>query len=323
MLDCDLDGSLIETTELPFKAITYDAILAGYSGNFAALDVSVGSTGWVKRLNGVLTYGYFHLESKTDLDRRQEFRTRILSLLGKATYQHIFIEDVISGGNFKTDKILMQLNPIIDDMAFEQSIHVGTIMRVGNSVWKKHLRIASNYAQNSTIIKLKDKLQIQACLAHIGFSVVDILKAYPSIMGKKKKIEETSTQDILDAMGIAVGCIFNLTSKGLTHTPATDIKLCLDITSGYSVYQYNTYKEAEKKALKVQNRIEAAITYEDFSAGKRDFKHLFRHMVERKKDSDIFIIYTPTDKLGVIAIQKKLSLEVSSSYIVCYKTKRK
>ena len=76
-------------------------------------------------------------------------------MLGETYFPVVFVEDVIAGTNFKTTKGLIQLNTIVDDLKEYGLVSVGEIKRIDNKVWKKYLKMASNY--KSDIKKEEDK----------------------------------------------------------------------------------------------------------------------------------------------------------------------
>ena len=119
--------------EFELKKLEYTDFLK-LEPTFLSLDISVRSTGWVKSLNGEVTWGTLTLKSEDELGRRKEFREFLIEILGKDYYPVIFIEDVIAGTNFKTTKGLIQLNSIIDDLKEYNLVSVGEIKRIDNKV---------------------------------------------------------------------------------------------------------------------------------------------------------------------------------------------
>ena len=154
--------------------------------DFISLDISVRSSGWVKNHKGILTYGTKALESQTELGRRVEFREFIEELFGKEYIETVYIEDVIAGTNFKTTKGLIQLNTIVDDLRELKVLDIGRIERIDNRKWKKYLKQLSDY---KAIEKKNDKKIIIECMNNLGFN-------------------ENEKQDIYDALGMALGCIY-------------------------------------------------------------------------------------------------------------------
>ena len=129
---------------IEFKKLEYTDFLK-LEPTFLSLDISVRSTGWVKSVNGEVTWGTKTLEAEDELGRRKEFREFLMSMLGETYFPVVFVEDVIAGTNFKTTKGLIQLNSIVDDLKEYGLVSVGEIKRIDNKVWKKYLKQASNY----------------------------------------------------------------------------------------------------------------------------------------------------------------------------------
>lgn len=189
--------------------------------NFISLDISVHSSGWVRKIEDKLSYGTFSIQSNDELGRRKEFRSFIMKLFEDTTYDIVFIEDVIAGNNFKTTKGLIQLNTIVDDLNDLGLIHVNQIKRIDNKSWKKYLKESCNYIGN---IKCEnDKELIVNCLNILGFN-------------------EDVKQDIYDAMGIAVSVIFRYLILGEKKKLGTILKN--DLRKNYTIKQF---MEKDKK----------------------------------------------------------------------------
>lgn len=267
---------------------------------FISLDISVRSTGWVKSVNGTVTWGTKTLESTDELGRRKEFREFLIDLIQGIEIPVVFVEDVIAGTNFKTTKGLIQLNTIVDDLNEYGLVKIGRVIRIDNKKWKKYLREACNY---KAIIKGEDdKVLIQNCLHSIGFS-------------------ENVKQDIYDAVGIAVSIIYR--EKLLKETSKPDNILKKDLRRGYTIKQFiikdKNFDKCIEKMVKKYNRELEDI---DWSMDSKDVLHLFKQKIEREQtDEKIYIIRVNNYKLGVLALTKKLDTEEPFSFLIVTKTK--
>ncbi len=285
---------------IEFKKLEYTDFLK-YEPTFLSLDISVRSTGWVKSVNGEVTWGTKTLESQDELGRRKEFREFLMSILGETYFPVVFIEDVIAGTNFKTTKGLIQLNTIVDDLKEYGLVSVGEIKRIDNKIWKKYLKQASNYIGD--IKKEDDKQLIVNCMNEIGFNF---------------KIK----QDIYDAMGIAIAVIYR--DNVLKDKPKVDTVLKKDLKTGFIIKQFVEKDNKFDKALKsLVDKYEREVENLDWSAESRDILYLFKQKINKDKtDNMIYIIKVNNMKLGVLALTKKLSVEHPFSYLIITKTKK-
>ena len=285
---------------IEFKKLEYSDFLK-YEPTFLSLDISVRSTGWVKSVNGEVTWGTKTLEAEDELGRRKEFREFLISMLGETHFPVVFVEDVIAGTNFKTTKGLIQLNTIVDDLKEYGLVSVGEIKRIDNKVWKKYLKMASNY--DGDIKKEDEKQLITNCMKELGFNF---------------KIK----QDIYDAMGIAVAVIYR--DKVLKDKPKVETVLKKDLKTGYLIKQFeNKDKKYEKALESLKDKYGRELEEIDWSAESRDILYLFKQKINKDKvDNKIYIIYVNNMKLGVLALTKKLSVDYPFSYLIITRTKK-
>lgn len=285
---------------IEFKKLEYTDFLK-YEPTFLSLDISVRSTGWVRSINGEVTWGTKTLESQDELGRRKEFREFLLSMIGETYFPVVFVEDVIAGTNFKTTKGLIQLNTIVDDLKEYGLVSVGEIKRIDNKIWKKYLKMASNY--NGDVKKEEDKQLITNCMKEIGFDF---------------KVK----QDIYDAMGIAVSVIYR--DKILKDKPKTDTVLKKDLKTGFVIKQFENKDKKYDKALKsLIEKYGREVEELDWSNESRDILYLFKQKINIDKvDNKIYIIRVNNMKLGVLALTKKLNVEYPISYLIITKIKK-
>lgn len=281
------------------RAVNYQDFLR-LESTFLSLDISIRSTGWVKSVDGVISWGTKALESQDELGRRREFREFLLDIIGNTEFPAIYVEDVIAGTNFKTTKGLIQLNTIVDDLKEYGLVKVGRVVRVDNKKWKKYLKQACNY---SSVIKSEDdKTMIQNCLRSVGFS-------------------EDVKQDIYDAMGIALSMIYR--EKILKDASRTDNTLKKDIRKGYTIKQFSSkdkkFEGCIKRMVEKYGRVIECVDWVDCS---KDVIHLFKQKIEKEQeDNMIYVLHVNNYKLGVLALTKKLDTEEPYSYLVVTKTK--
>lgn len=279
---------------LDMREVTYNDILS-FSGNFVALDISVRGTGWCRWLDGEFTFGVVALKEEDAVKRRFEFASFLKDLCGKHSYDYIIVEDVIASCNFKTAKILIQLNSIIDDLVFVGEVKAKEVIREDNKVWKKYLKQLVGY--QSKILAGKDKDIVVECMNLLAFN---------------HKVQ----QDVYDVVGIACGVIKKtLIDKDCIGTK----KLKTDITKGYTIKQFRSLDAVDvftySKQLGVYN-IEVTESH-------KDVKSVFKKVVNEVGDDFIFVIKTLTKKLGVLAMHKNLSLVDDVTYLVVFKNVKK
>lgn len=293
-IDGDLNGqSDIELTAL--EELTVESIFS-YVDSFISLDISKTSTGWVRYRDGKKEEGYYTIKSDEDdlLSQRREFRQFIIDLFQDKTWEYVFIEDTIGSVNYKTSRILQQLNPITDDLMDMEIIPKSPIIREDNQVWKKNLRFISNY--KSEIRGEDDKTMIRNALKKLGYG-----DGTTSIV-----------EDIYDAHGLAVGCI---TRIKLRAEPEQKRKLRTDITKVYKIEQFADEYEAFDRA----NELDRYIENLNFMNISRDLKSAFKFYIQEiKDDSRVYVITIPTNKIGALLITKKLNLDYETSYLVVY-----
>lgn len=283
---------------LDFKKPNYMDFLC-MVGDFISLDISITGTGWVKKSNNVITYGVNGLKSEEELDRRREFRKFLIELAGDSHYDFIVIEDVIGGNNFNTTKGLIQLNSIADDLIADGILNIDTIKREDNNTWKMYLKKIVNY---EPVIKKEDpKTSIRNCMNILEFT--------------------TNVQDIYDAMGMVVAIIYRdivLNNKRVSKKP-----LKYDLKTGYLIKQYTNLDLALKGSEKLkQTKYNREIEQYVWLESKRDVLYLFKQLIkEQQRDDKIYIIHLKSNKLGVLALTKKLDTTNDETYIVITKLK--
>lgn len=281
---------------LEIKAVNYMDFLS-LVGDCFSLDVSVTGTGWVRYINGVVATGNFSVANEeTHLDKRKAFRRELINQFGGAVFEFVTVEDVIGSINFDTANILYQLNPIVDDMVDDGILTAGKVVRVGNTTWKSNLKLASGWKE-SVRAESDVKRIVRECLALLGFGDGSL---------------DVYTQDEYDAMGMLIGTIYAKFYEGKTSEKKK--KLQTDLSKKYKVSVFTEYNKALTKAVKVGRKIE----YLDLRESNKDVKKEFKEAVALRGDEAVFLITAKTSKLGVLAIEKKVNLDTTLTYLVAY-----
>lgn len=287
--------------EYTIEAITYLDILK-YVNSFISLDISKSSTGWIRYIDGEYTQGTYTVETDYDIDAvgaRKEFRKFLKDLFDGYHFEYVFIEKPTGGANFKTNTVLYQLNPLVDDMIDDGILFADNIIREDNNEWKKNLRKVSGY--ESEIKGEADiKQQIRDCLYLLGYG---------------DKTTKVIKEDTYDAMGIAVGVIYRIKVLQTIKKPK---KLKNDITKVWKVEQFSNELDQYDYA-QTKNRDEDIVVLDFFNI-KRDLKYNFKKYIEETQDdTKIYMINILTCKIGELAIRKKFDLDLEESFLVVWR----
>ena len=254
--------------------MTYLDLFNGY--NFLSLDISVRSTGWCKYQSGVFSYGSFGLTARDELHRRMEFRSKIKEIASADVYDFIAIEDVIGGTNFETTKYLIQLNSIVDDMIYMRELNQTDVRRIGNTIWKKHLKAVTDFSNTKLLF---NKEEIKKSIIKLGFTV-------------------DTVQDVYDSIGIAIGAI--LEKQGVKEKKA---KIRTDLARSYNFYQYS-----DAKVQELCVKFDLPSLFVEIEKGRRDMLAQFKHTVLEQGDNFVFVLNAPLDSYGVLALTGKLPM---------------
>ena len=276
------------------------------SGNFIALDISVRSTGWVRYVNKVLTYGTYKIQAQTDRERRKEFGNFLFQLIGQEKYEFIAVEDVIFGTNFETTKALMQLNVVVEDLMDNGQIAETSVIRIGNTVWKKRLYQIANTTQHYVLRTTDDKKCIRDALHALGFNFV----------------QDTIAQDIYDALGIGLVCIADRHSEISNNVEINVKKLHTDLHKGYKLEQCDTVDELQSKAskkIKRTKRFKNIVQVKDSAQYSNLAKH-FKDIVTQMGDDNIFVIDYDLNKVGSVLLTKSFVFTINQErvYFLAY-----
>ena len=282
----DLNGIEENVNEEISKVQWQDIIYKG--GNFISLDISKTCTGWVKCFNGELTTGTKSFKEFNEIETRFEFKKFVKELFEDKQYDFVCIEDVIGSTNFRTNKVLYQLNPIVDDMMYEGILKSCKIERIDNMQWKKTLRQITG--EKAPIKHMDSKEEIRLHLDKLGCNI-DV------------------KQDILDAIGMAIAVIHRRMNGEGT---GKKVKLKTDLTKSYVIKEYESEEEALKAIEKLQTKAEykdKEIVKIEYAKRFKDINGQFKKVVtENDRDSGIYLIKAPLGKLGIVGVKKDLGL---------------
>lgn len=275
--------------------------------NFLSLDISVKSTGWVEWYNKKLTYGCYHIESQTNRQRREEYSKFLRGLIKDKHYEAIYVEDCIGGENYATNRILIELNVIVEDLMMYGFIPESPVERQLASVWENKLKLLS---MRNPLPLLKPKEMTQLLLNDLGFKVSEV--EAKAVGGTKKD----SNQDIYDAMGMAIAT----TLKDTKSNNVTKIsKLHVDLSKGYKITQYITKAAMLEAALRKQKRARSTrnIKILDYDNKYKNMQLQFReHILESNNDKDYYCVTTPLNKVGAMAITKDFDISKDEVYFM-------
>lgn len=165
-------------------------LVSGY--NFISLDTSVKGTGVCLHADGVLQTDLLSLsEFDNELDRVFAFKKYLIQKKKEYDFKYIFLENTIMGCNYKTARILNILHfyPFYLNKDLDWECKVIT---KANSEWHKLMKEACNYTP--PVVKMKSKIM-----------VADLFSKY-GVIG-------VTSEDELDALGLGIGCVFDLKNQ--------------------------------------------------------------------------------------------------------------
>ena len=227
-----IDSIGLEGLEDSFETKTLEVVnrknIYPSKGYLLGLDISEESTGLCFVENGSSTTGNITLndELKEILKSdkachwetllRRELKKNLLELINGIDFEVIIVEDVFSGVNAKTTRMLYALNTAIDELILDGYCSCKDFVRVSNKVWKSWLYEVADPAKKFR--GLTDKLRIESCLGELGI-IEDHIKGY---------------QDRLDATGMLIGYLLKGSKKkdemSRPHIAWSDIEFsfCMD-----------------------------------------------------------------------------------------------
>ncbi|MEC2463742.1 hypothetical protein P9X10_02345 [Bacillus cereus] len=200
-----------------------DSILRSTMDSGLGLDISKSSTGIALYEDGVLKTYQCTLDFDSDSPFHYYLMTKALeddlrSLIQGKHFDIIGIEDTIQGENYDTVRKLILLNTVIDKIIVEGNVTCNYFRRIGNTTWKKWLRTLKPGKKI-----LKDKIEVESILDHLGFPLVDIYR------NEKNSVrEKEGYQDQLDATGVLIGVGLERQNNNLTgKNKKKPSKLCI------------------------------------------------------------------------------------------------
>lgn len=158
------------------------------SGSYLGLDISKSSTGFCIISENEVDWGTIHLDPETgphaEALYRRGLREDLLELVHGRHFDCIIIEDVYSGSNPSTTRVLYALNSVIDGLIIDGLVTCTEFVRVQNGTWKSWLSLVE---QGTVTRGLNDKAYVKTVLSDMGITA--------------------SNQDMLDACGMIAGWI--------------------------------------------------------------------------------------------------------------------
>lgn len=276
------------------------------SGTFISLDISVKSTGYVRYYNGKLDYGTYTIKAVTDVDRRREFADFLVWLIDGKQYDYIVLEDVIFGNNYKTTKILMQLNVIVEDLMTYKKISPMPVIRINNLTWKKVLSDIAGTKEHN-VKGGEDKERVRTALKALNLDLGNV------------------PQDIYDAFGIAIAYIYEHYFKdSILLTQQASRKLHTDLLHCYVIKQCKNTEElqviSEKKYRHKKQKQDVEIVTLDSTVNNKPLLQAFKEAVTENGDQHIFRIIYDVNRVGSLLLTKYVDMELCEDklYICAY-----
>lgn len=253
--------------------------------SFISLDISVNSTGWVRKQNGTMTHGVYKLKATENRERRIEFNEFLKTLVNNGSYDFIALEDVIGGCNFSTNRSLTELNLGIETLMDYNLIPLSPVLRIGNNTWKKQLRTVCQ--DNLGLKGSNDKEEIRFILNSLNFNL-DL------------------AQDVYDAYGIAIGAILlnkNSNSANLDSASQT-VKLKEDIRKNYKITQFKSEEDMLNTAKKTYARakVKKELCIIKYTGEYKNLLDNFKAVVREVGDKKLFCISYPLSKINAITL---------------------
>lgn len=299
-MDLPLDDEPMETVSeisqpLVFESLKEENIIPR-TGNFLGLDISKDSSGICLYKDGFKVTANIVIDSYNKQDPFAEARARIslqkdletflIDINGVTCLDLIVIEDVFTGENPETSRLLYALNTAIDEMILFGKISCKEFIRASNKSWKSWLSCIDS---NGSSKGLTDKLKIQVLLKQLG-------------------IEEAGEgfQDRLDATGMILGY---LVKKSLNGGKNPQIKKP-SVRVQFSDIQY-AFEEDDDLVKLAATLDKECITSVPIEDGKLSKKKMIDYL---SSDLDsVFVTRTPV-RLGMLAGELGLQLIPQGGY---------
>ena len=189
---------------------TVKGVLSEYNCTLG-LDISKTSTGVALYQNGILKLYRICLENGYNKDdtlweskMKKEFKENLTSIIKGKEFDLVVIENTINGCNAITNKELVLLNTVFDDLVSDGVCKVDSkkLIRPFPNVWRKALKdLAGSVTANNT------KVLVEKLLHRLGFMYV--LEHSEESENKKKT---SGFYDICDATGMLIAYMYKNSS---------------------------------------------------------------------------------------------------------------
>lgn len=272
---------IAETPIEEFAHASADELLPK-TGTYLGLDISKTSTGIALWKNGELLWGTETLTSESgvfsEVLLRRQLKEKLMENLEGEKIDVAAVEDVFSGGNPKTVRLLMQLNTALDELILDGALEVGEFHRIDNKEWKAMLRRLLD--PHKTVRKSNDKDAVEALLMPLGIH----------------RETDKGGQDKLDAVGIMLGGMIMsevIGEKVLTSYRNVSRKIKITEVKGY--YDYSLERLLDK--------LPVGVTHVEFSDRVTE-----RNIVAAVTENPEVIWFTPK-LVNIGNIYKKFGVE--------------
>lgn len=180
------------------KKLSYKDIIPP-KGNFLGLDFSKLSSGISLIENGEIQTTNISLKNvdcrsdvglSKEIFYRKALKQSLIDIMDNRDFDVVVVEDVFTGENVGTSRVLYSINTVIDELIYEGIFHVKKLVRVQSKVWKSWL--SKSYDGVDSLKGLNDKIKVEGYLKNLGYAE-DKTKGY---------------QDRLDATGMILGYLY-------------------------------------------------------------------------------------------------------------------
>ncbi len=198
----DNDFIVPEVVETPKISSTNIKDLLSVMGSGIGLDISKEHTGVFLYRDGKLeeygfkiNYEYDAKDYSAEAKMRIAFREQLYNILKGYHWENCVVEDCINGVNFDTNRKLLALNCVVDELVLDGRLQIDNIYRFEQSKWLSYLRKIKKLGN-----KLNTKYECQELLKLIGYEY-----AIDNSTKTKQEKKDMFYEDICDAAGQLVG----------------------------------------------------------------------------------------------------------------------
>lgn len=216
---------------------------------FADQSTATGISIFDKRRRLISTF-YVEKEGNEEI---QEFRSKFKDLIKELVYEYeikwMFFEKVYSGINFEVTSLLLSIQEIFKECAYETGIKAYPLQ---NKKWKSRLAHPDKFR-----VDVNDKIQVK-----------NHVRRYFPLLNEK--------EDIIDSLGMAIAVLY----KGSKSIKPIEFSLNKKLPIDLDVYVINEIEELAEilEKRKYKNRIERGTRVFDYNV-KYDITTNFRYIL--------------------------------------------